>query len=61
MAKIASVTISEDESYDFYNDKLVISENEIPYEYIEGYGYPLTHRSRGVDFVPVSNTISFTV
>jgi len=61
MAKIASVTISEDESYDFYNDKLVVGTDEIPYESIEGYGFLLTHRKHGVDFVPVINTTSFTI
>ena len=61
MAKIASVNISENESYDFYDDKLVIGEDEIPYQYIEGYGFLLTHRKQGVDFVPVANSTSFTI
>jgi len=61
MTKIASVAISEDESYDFYNDRLVVGVDEIPYECIEGYGFLLTHRKQGVDFVPVANSTKFTI
>ena len=61
MTRVASIVVSEDESYDFYDNKLIVGEDEIPYEYIQGFGFLLTHRKQGVDFVPIANSTSFTI
>jgi len=59
--KLAEVPYDTGKSYDFYEDKLLVDYREISYGSIVGYGYLLTHKSNSVNFIPVSNSTTFTI
>jgi hypothetical protein len=56
---LAQVPYAPEESFDFYDDRLVINQDTFLYGDIEGYGFLLTNKSQSINFVPISNSTSF--
>jgi hypothetical protein len=59
--KIASVPYEKNESFDFYEDKMIFDSKEIKYNILEGYGYLLTNGSTNIYGIPASNSTSFDI
>ena len=53
---LAQVPFAPEESFDFYEDRLVVNQDEYLYENIEGYGFLLTNKSQSVNFIPIANS-----